>query len=139
LFLCVNFDHFNIQNDPLYTSNNHELLLLRKEYADKVLRDFSPLQNVAAQEIFKALPQTIPEVLAALQDKNSFTKTINSVLKNLKNNHPECFMSNGVLNVLHNDPYVKYMHNQEIDPELAHIINYGLLIQKHDLAPEGVS
>jgi hypothetical protein len=129
---------FSVQSDPLYTSNNQELLLLRKEYADKILSDFAPLQNLAAQDIFTEIPQNIPEIIVALEDRNNFTKTINSVLRNLEKNHPQVFLENGILCTLHNDPYVKYMRNENIDSELAHIINYGLIIQKHDAAPEGV-
>lgn len=129
---------FSVKNDPLYTSNNHELLLLRKEYADKALQDFAPLQNIAAQDIFAAIPQNIFEVCAALNDPNNFTKAIDSVLHNIEKNHSELFMKNGVLCTLHHDSYVQYMRNETIEAELAHIINYGLLIQKHDAAPEGV-
>lgn len=129
---------FSVQSDPLYTSNNQELLLLRKEYADKILSDFAPLQNLANQDIFTAIPQNISEILVALEDRNNFTKTIDSVLRNLEKNSPQVFLENGILCTLHNDPYVKYMRNENIDSELAHIINYGLIIQKHDAAPEGV-
>ena len=81
---------FSVKNDPLYISNNQELLLLRKEYADKVLSDFAPLQNLAAQDLFTAIPTSVPDVLAALNDKNSFTKTIDLVLHNITNNHTYC-------------------------------------------------
>ena len=130
--------NFSIKNDPLYESNKQDLLLLRKEYADRVLKNFAPLQNIAAQDIFAAIPEQSSELITALQNPNQYAHAIDCVLQNLERNHPECFLNNGILYVFADDSYVAYMHNEYTDPEILHIINYGLLMQHHDASSEGV-
>ncbi len=129
---------FSVASDPLYTSSKKDILILRKEYADKILKNFAPLQNIAAQDVFAVIPEQSSELLTALQDKDQYAATIDTVLKNLEKNHPECFLNNGILSIFADDSYVAYMRNESTNPELIHIINYSLLMQHHDASPEGV-
>ena len=131
-------NRYSLSSDPIYTSNNHETLLLRKEYIDTILKTFTTLQDCAIQDIVSAIPQKNCELATALHDPYHYQTVLNSALQILETKHPDCFLKNGILSVFKEDSYAMYMLNENIDPELAHIINYSLLMQYHDSSPEGV-
>ena|GEM_PF-3208077 len=119
---------------------NYELLLLRQEYANTFLSILAPLQEGSAiQTIFAHIPENISELVAALQNPNTYKKALDAVIDSLEQHHPECFLENGVLSIFQKNPYVHYMHHDaDVDKELLHIINHALAVQEYKNAPEGI-
>ena len=85
-------NRYSLSSDPIYTSNNHETLLLRKEYIDTILKTFTTLQDCAIQDIVSAIPQKNCELATALHDPYHHQTVLNSALQILETKHPDCFL-----------------------------------------------